>query len=157
MPRERHDMQLTVYFDGQFWVGVIEDTDHDPPRVARHVFGAEPQDAKIAHIVHGPMFSLLAEVAVTSRDGRYERAASLRPRSPKRRSREAAAAVREHGVSTHAQQVLRQQFEARNAERQTQTQEERRCFLLRSWGSVWRTSAEALRCCHGVCASGRMD
>jgi hypothetical protein len=125
MSRKWNDMRLTVYFDGQFWVGVVEDTDHDPPRVARHVFGSEPYDAEIARLVRGPMFSLLAEFALTARDGRHERIASLRPSNPKRRSREAAAAVREHAVSTHAQQVLQQQFEARKTERRTHTRLER--------------------------------
>ena len=48
---------LTIYFDGQFWIGLIECVDDaclsasrlQAPRlrVARHIFGSEPSDSEV--------------------------------------------------------------------------------------------------------------
>ena len=135
-------MRLTVYFDGQYWVGVAENTDFEPPVVTRHIFGAEPQDADITRFVNGPMFALLAEAAAASHTGEPVRVDSPRSINPKRRSREAAAAVRERGVSTHAQLALQQQYEARKVERQTRTRTERDAELERKW-ALKRSRAKA--------------
>ena len=38
---------LTVFYDGQFWVGVFERIDADGYAVAKKVFGAEPSNAEL--------------------------------------------------------------------------------------------------------------
>lgn len=129
-------MRLTVYFDGQYWVGVAEDTDCEPPVVIRHIFGAEPQDAEVARFVNERLFVLIAEAAhaaQTSQSGVSMEDDSVRPRSPKRRAREAAAAVRERGISTRAQVALQQQYEARKVERQARARDAREAEIARKW------------------------
>lgn len=42
---------LTLYHDGQFWVGIIERVEDDNLGVARIVFGAEPSDEEILQFV----------------------------------------------------------------------------------------------------------
>ena len=44
---------LTVYHDGQFWVGLAEHVEGGRYGVARIVFGAEPSDEEILHFVAG--------------------------------------------------------------------------------------------------------
>ena len=44
---------LTVYHDGQFWVGLAEHVEGGRYGVARIVFGAEPSDEKILQFVIG--------------------------------------------------------------------------------------------------------
>lgn len=45
---------FTVYFDGQFWVGLLEILEDGHVRAARHVFGAEPSGAEVlAFSLHG--------------------------------------------------------------------------------------------------------
>ena len=39
--------ESTLYFDGQFWVGVIERHEADRVRAVRIVFGAQPSDAEL--------------------------------------------------------------------------------------------------------------
>ena len=88
---------LTVYHDGQFWVGLAEHVEDGRYGAARIVFGAEPSNeeilrfvvskwAKLSFFCHGP-----AE-------------ASKPAKNPKRRAREAA-------MSTKAQQALANQRE----------------------------------------------
>lgn len=38
---------LTVYHDGQFWVGVVEHVENDMLKVERVVFGAEPSNEEV--------------------------------------------------------------------------------------------------------------
>ncbi len=42
---------LTVYHDGQFWVGLAERVENGRYGVARIVFGAEPSDEEILQFV----------------------------------------------------------------------------------------------------------
>ena len=44
---------LTVYHDGQFWVGLAEHVEDGRYGVARIVFGAEPSDEEILQLVVG--------------------------------------------------------------------------------------------------------
>ena len=38
---------FTVYFDGQFWVGVLERRDEGLVRAVKVTFGAEPSDTEL--------------------------------------------------------------------------------------------------------------
>ncbi len=44
---------LTVYHDGQFWVGLAEHVEDGRYGVARIVFGTEPSDEEILQLVVG--------------------------------------------------------------------------------------------------------
>ncbi len=115
-------MKLTVFFDGQFWVGVVEQEDDEGLKVARHLFGAEPSDSEVYAFVRRAIPSLLDEVAAVSP---ANAAASSPPKlNPKRRKREAAAAVRAQGVSTFAQEALKRDLEARKQASQRKTRQQ---------------------------------
>ena len=79
---------LTVYHDGQFWVGL-----------------AEPSDEEILQFVVGKWEKL-------SFFGSKPAEASKPAKNPKRRAREAAKALKRPAVSTKAQQALAAQREA---------------------------------------------
>lgn len=113
---------LTVYFADPWWVGVIEDASGDTLRVARHVFGAEPSGPELLDWVLGPYAALLAAAPPAAAGAAP--AEERRP-SPKRQAREAARALAERGISTKAQDVLRQQLEQHKCERKTQSRAQR--------------------------------
>jgi hypothetical protein len=48
-------MKLTVYHDGQYWVGVVEVTDNGKLKAGRYVFGSEPKDQEILAFIHRNM------------------------------------------------------------------------------------------------------
>lgn len=98
---------LTVYHDGQFWVGVVEHVEDGMLRVARVVFGAEPSDEEVYRWVLERWLSLRLS-AETEPVG--PRAARI-PGNPKRRAREAAKAMRQHGSSTASQLALARERE----------------------------------------------
>lgn len=96
---------LTVYHDGQFWVGLAEHVEDGRYGVARIVFGAEPSNEKILQFVTSEWEKLSFfgdKVAETSKPAK----------NPKRRAREAAKALKRPAVSTKAQQALAAQREA---------------------------------------------
>ena len=100
---------LTVYHDGQFWVGLAEHVEDGRYGVARIVFGAEPSDEEILKFVTSKWEKLAFfgdEAAETKKPAK----------NPKRRAREAAKALRQPAMSTKAQQVLADQRETMKRE-----------------------------------------
>lgn len=100
---------LTVYHDGQFWVGLAEHVEDGRYGAARIVFGAEPSNEKILRFVVGKWAKL-------SFFGHDSTEASKPAKNPKRRAREAAKALKQPAMSTKAQQALAAQREAMKQE-----------------------------------------
>ena len=122
--------QLTVFFDGRFWVGVLEHHElcHGGDansraitvRAARHVFGAEPSDVELYDflLTHG---GILIDRAAASPPVPAPRSvdSSSTPRpNPKRAARQAAKEAARARPSTAAQAALaaaREESSARGA------------------------------------------
>ena len=100
---------LTVYHDGQFWVGLAERVEGGRYGVARIVFGAEPSDEEILQFV-------VAKWERLSFFGDEPTEANKLARNPKRRAREASKALRRPAMGTKAQQTLANQREAMKQE-----------------------------------------
>ena len=100
---------LTVYHDGQFWVGLAERIEDGGYGAARIVFGAEPSDEEILRFVVGKWEKL-------SFFGGEPTEASKPAKNPKRRAREATKALKQPVMSTYAQQTLANQREAMKRE-----------------------------------------
>ena len=99
---------LTVYHDGQFWVGLAEHVEDGRYGVARTVFGAEPPDEEILRFVVGKW----AKLSFFGHDSTEANPA----KNPKRRSREAAKALKQPAMGTKAQQALANQRETMKRE-----------------------------------------
>ena len=74
---------LTLFYDGQFWVGIVEHVEDGSLGVARIVFGAEPSNEEVLQFVVNRWEEL-------SFVGRKEPDRPKIARNPKRRQREAA-------------------------------------------------------------------
>ena len=95
---------LTIYHDGQFWVGLAEHVENGRYGVARIVFGAEPSDEEILQFV-------TSKWEKQTFFGSEPTEANKPIRNPKRRAREASRALKQPAMSTKAQQVLASQRE----------------------------------------------
>ena len=104
---------FSVYFEGPFWVGVLESEDGGELCVARHVFGAEPSNPELLDFMLN-RFALLPRHRAPSSSGAGEVEASSRPLSPKRAIREARRDVA-RPASTKAQAALAEAQEASKA------------------------------------------
>ena len=100
---------LTVYHDGQFWVGLAEHVEGGRYGVARIVFGAEPSDEEILRFV-------VSEWAKLAFFGDDPTESDKPAKNPKRRAREASKALRRPAMSTKAQQALANQRETMKRE-----------------------------------------
>ncbi|WP_165251667.1 YjdF family protein [Adlercreutzia sp. ZJ304] len=90
---------LTLFHDGQFWVGVVEHVEDGELSAARIVFGAEPSDEEVLQFVVKKWESLRFH-------GNAETKAPKVTKNPKRRMREASKELSRHPVSTKSQQAL---------------------------------------------------
>ena len=100
---------LTVYHDGQFWVGLAEHVEDGRYGVTCIVFGTEPSDEEILRFVVGKWEKL-------SFFGGEPAEASKPAKNPKRHAREAAKVLKRPAASTKAQQALAAQREAMKRE-----------------------------------------
>jgi len=120
-------MKLTVYFNGQYWVGVVEEQDQGKLKAARCMFGSEPQDEEILQFVRNGMCALVSrlsqEVATKPSDPKKV--------SPKRMARQAAEELRRRGVSSYAQEALQLEYEKRKLERSTLSKQQRDAMKVR--------------------------
>lgn len=55
-------MKLTIYHNGQFWVGVIEECDSKLTAM-RFVFGTEPHDADVLDFLDRSILTLLTSLS----------------------------------------------------------------------------------------------
>lgn len=114
---------FTVYFDGQFWVGVLEEQSAGQLRAVRVVFGAEPSDAELYDWVQRngrELFERLDEAAAVPAE-----ASVARRGNPKRAQREAAREARMPEASTAAQRALKADQEIRGTVAATDASERR--------------------------------
>ena len=93
---------LTVYHDGQFWIGLVEHVEDRKLGVARIVFGVEPSDEEVLRFVVN-RWEKLRYFGDTAPDK------PKLAKNPKRRIREASKALKQSAVSTKAQQALAEQ------------------------------------------------
>lgn len=126
MRKTRVSSTLTVYFDGQFWVGMAELVEKGQLRACRIVFGAEPSNEEVLDFVLSRWMKLdfSAPIAQEIQHGPADAS------NPKRRKRQAAKALRQRSGSTKAQQAISEQREA-EAELRKEKASERRALKAR--------------------------
>ncbi|QDY84803.1 DUF2992 family protein [Paenibacillus polymyxa] len=120
-------MKLTVYHDGQYWVGVVEEQDQGKLKAARYIFGTEPKDEQILQFIREEMGELISrlsqEVAI--------KWSETKKVNPKRLARQAAYELRRRGVSSNAQEALKLEYEKRKLEKRTYSKQQRESIKAR--------------------------
>lgn len=96
---------LTLYHDGQFWVGIVEHVEDGRLGVARIVFGVEPSDEEVLRFVVEKWQALMFGGSQVSEEKPLAK-------NPKRRQREALKTLKHPTTSTKAQMALSEQREA---------------------------------------------
>ncbi|AYE50771.1 MULTISPECIES: YjdF family protein [Priestia] len=101
-------MSLTIYHDGQFWVGIIEVVEDGKLRAFRYVFGTEPKDTEILDFIY---YKLLNIINQSVHSGIDVEGKSDKKINPKRLQRQVAKQINKVGVSTKAQEAMKQEYE----------------------------------------------
>ena len=109
---------LTVFFDGQFWIGIFERTESGTLSVFPVVFRAEPKEQQVHAFVlrNYPKLRFSPPVEGVK--------AQTIASNPKRRQRQIAKAS-EKGIGTKSQQAMKLAQEAGKAARKERTKEQR--------------------------------
>ncbi len=114
-------MRLTILFDDPYWVGLLEDERDGCLYAARHIFGAEPNDTQVYEFVLHDSAALFARMTI----GVPVASAERRQVGYKRMIRETRRAVEERGISTLAQEAIKQQYAQNKQARHSATRAER--------------------------------
>lgn len=117
MPSENHippdETVFSVFFDGQFWVGIIERcTGKCGYQAAKIVFGAKPSEEEIQDLLINRYPEFLFS-PVQSNERR------CRSSNPKKKLRDAKRAMQDTGYGTKAQNALKAMRDEKNSERRT--------------------------------------
>jgi hypothetical protein len=136
---EGDPMVLTVCYNGQFWIAVVEVTVDGQLRAARHVFGSsEPGDPVVDQFVQRDLLSLLGQADL----GTAAPAEPIRRVNAKRLAREVARTMAQRGPSTKAQEALKEALSERRAERRAAAKAEREAEAERRY-ALRRAKAKA--------------
>jgi len=107
-------VKLTVFYDGQFWVGVVEEIVNGKLRAGRYLFGSEPKDQEVFAFVNTKLLDFMnglsEQLSVENRQPKKM--------NPKRLARQVAREMKANGVSTFAQAALQLEYEKRKKEKQ---------------------------------------
>lgn len=119
---------FTVFFDGQFWVGLATRERDGVQELARVLFGPEPSPVELSEWARDEFHRLRFEPV----DVELEPAAPL-AKNPKRRQREARQELEAPPVGTAAQRALEGLLTTRAVQRKTFTKAQREAEAQRRW------------------------
>jgi hypothetical protein len=134
-------MKLAVYFEGQFWVGVIEEQEGTRMKAVRYVFGPEPNEVEVLEFVQAKMMDLLNRSSGVLEATLCEE----RKINPKRQARQIAREMSMRGVSTQAQQTIQLELENRKKERKQVSRQRREEMQEMKWAIKVRKAKEKHR------------
>jgi len=102
-------VKLTVFYDGQFWVGVVEEIVNGKLRAGRYLFGSEPKDQEVFAFVNTKLLDFMNGLS------EQQSVENRQPKkmNPKRLARQVAREMKANGVSTFAQAALQLEYEKR--------------------------------------------
>ncbi|WP_216701159.1 YjdF family protein [Priestia filamentosa] len=126
-------MKLTIYHDGQFWIGMIEMVSDRHLKAFRHVFGGEPKDSEVLTFIYHELSTLIHN---SHQSGIHVKQNCPNRINPKRLQRRVAKEMKRTGASTKAQEAVKQEHEERKKQRkhitkQHREEEKQRKYLLR--------------------------
>ena len=111
--------QMTVLFEGAFWVGIFEKTEGNRLSVAKVTFGAEPKDYEVRDFILTHFYELKFSPEVKTE-------VKERKQNPKRAQREAKKQLQRIGIGTKSQQALSLQHEENKQNRKEKSREQKR-------------------------------
>lgn len=121
-------MKLTIYHDGQYWVGVLEQQEQDQLKAAKWLFGTEPKDTEVLEFIFHQATELLDQ---TTHSLDHLMKSNSKRINPKRLARQVAKEMAERGVSTYAEQAMQKELEGKKRERNILNREQKKLIQQR--------------------------
>ena len=112
-------IQLTVYFEDPYWIGLFERRRNGVYSVARHNFGGEPTDLDVYNFVLNNFYDLRFGGDIPEENKPETRL------NYKRLLRESRKIMKKEGAGTMAQEAMKRQMETKKVEIKKLSREER--------------------------------
>lgn len=112
-------LKLTIFFEEPFWVGVLERWDEDY-KVGKVIFGSEPKDSEVYNLILNKYYNIKFNTA------KDEEIFFDKKINPKRLQRKIKKEVKNKGISTKAQQALKEELMTNKLKRKSLKTENKR-------------------------------
>lgn len=115
-------LKLTIYYDGQFYVGIVETVEENTLRAYRYIFGQEPKDQDVLEFVNRNLLSLINR----SEQSGISISENIQKRiNPKKLQRMVSKEINKVGISTKAHQAIQEGYNLRKKEKLIKTKQHR--------------------------------
>ena len=99
-------MKLTIFHDGQFFIGLVEYTENQKSIFAKYTFGTDPDRETILKFIDKELLNLVNKSKVKTK-----RKSSDKKINPKRLQRKVAKEQKKKAITTQSQEVLKKEQE----------------------------------------------
>lgn len=103
-------MKLTIYYDGQFYIGLIETVSDNTLKAYHHIFGKEPKDQEVLDFVNR---DLLLFIQKHTQEGVSIKKRLKKKINPKRLQRTVSKELKQPCLSSKAQEAIKKEYEQR--------------------------------------------
>lgn len=107
-------MKLTVFFDGSFWCGLVEETDSSGSQIIKHIFGQEPKDTEILFFVNQQILKEMENIPRLKPKSDEQKQRRI---NPKRMQRMVSKEKNKPVYSTKAQALMKETLAIKKSER----------------------------------------
>ena len=94
-------MELLIFHDGQFFIGLVEYREEDTVKFAKYTFGTEPNSAEVFNFIYSQLDTLINQTKVSIEKKKPKQV------NPKRLQRQVAKEQKQPKTSTYAQQAIK--------------------------------------------------
>ncbi|MHD0398738.1 YjdF family protein [Staphylococcus simulans] len=99
-------MKLTIFHDGQFFIGLIEYTENEKSVLAKYTFGTEPDKETILNFIDKKLLNL-----INKSKAEIKHKSSNKKINPKRLQRQVAKEQKKKVITTQSQEALKKEQE----------------------------------------------
>ncbi|HHY73053.1 MAG TPA: YjdF family protein [Bacillus bacterium] len=107
-------MKLTIFYDGQFYVGIIEIVSVNTLKAYRYMFGREPKDQEVLEFIN---LVLLKYIEQHDQKGIAINQIIPKKVNPKRLQRTVSKEMKQAKISTKAQEAIKEDYSQKKKEK----------------------------------------
>jgi len=108
-------MKLTICYDGQFYIGLIENISENKYKAYRYIFGKEPKDQEVYDFVNTNLSDFIKNN--DNHSGIPIQQNKVKKINPKRLQRKVAKELKKTSISTKAEEAIKAEMDLRKKEK----------------------------------------
>ncbi|MGE7951327.1 YjdF family protein [Lysinibacillus xylanilyticus] len=123
-------MKLTICYDGQFYIGLIENISENKYKAFKYIFGNEPKDQEVFDFVNMNLLDFIKNNE--KHDGIPIQQKKVKKINPKRLQRKVAKELKKPSISSKAEEAIKAEIELRKKEKSVtckRLKEERKNYI----------------------------